>query len=82
MITDEEKENILEDETHSKTRIYKYIPEYIWPQVESDKQLLTSNEKLITLFESEELFPDIEVLGTYGRELFHSCLESFHQQPT
>ena len=47
VITDEERENILEDETHFKTRIYEYIPEYIWPQVESDKQMLTSNEKLI-----------------------------------
>ena len=47
MITDEERENILEDETHFETRIDKYIPEYIRPQVESDKQMLTSNEKLI-----------------------------------
>ena len=47
MITDEERKNILEDETHFKTRIYEYIPKYIWPQVESDKQMLTSNEKLI-----------------------------------
>ena len=47
MITDEERKNILEDETHFRTRIYEYIPEYIWPQVESDEQMLTSNEKLI-----------------------------------
>ena len=47
VITNEERKNILEDETHFKTRIYEYIPEYIWPQLESDKQMLTSNEKLI-----------------------------------
>ena len=47
VITDEERKNILEDETHFKTRINEYIPEYIWPQVESDTQMLMSNEKLI-----------------------------------
>ena len=33
VITDEERKNILEDETHFKTRIYEYIPEFMCPQV-------------------------------------------------
>ena len=47
MVTNEERKGILENETYATTRFHEYIPKYNQSQMESDAQMLTSNEKLI-----------------------------------